>query len=279
MRLDMGQSLDGTRDFPVTMLEKLDGTAGENLALEDGRVPDKVYLPKPERDQVTVVENDDMMEVRSFSAGEAPARVALGGSSLGYSTPTLFALSEDGSMVTLVELDNFEEITEVEVEASEDALIEASGGDEIGFWLAGPNGVTLYAGDPPESLGELPLEAGALAVDVTNPQRAYVGETASGRVVAVEPDEEGGLQTAEVAHLSSPAEYLATEEGRLYAITGAELVVLDSETLETVETVKLGPIVAQESLEEAEPSDLVVGEENVYVTLEGEPYVLLIEKP
>ena len=85
--------------------------------------------------------------------------------------------------------------------------------------------------------------------------------------------------TVPVADLSSPAEHLTTEEGRLYAITGAELVVLDSETLETVQkTMELGPIVAQVSLEEAEPSGLVVGEENVSVTLEGEPYVLLIEK-
>lgn len=41
---------------------------------------------------------------------------------------------------------------------------------------------------------------------------------------------------------------------------------------------ELDLIVAQESLEEAEPSGLVMEEENVYVTLAGEPYVLLIEE-
>ncbi len=82
-----------------------------------------------------------------------------------------------------------------------------------------------------------------------------------------------------VPDLGSPAEHLATEEGCLYAITGAELVVLDSETLKTVETVQLGPIVTLENLEEAEASGLAVGEESIYVTLKNEPYLLLIEKP
>lgn len=79
--------------------------------------------------------------------------------------------------------------------------------------------------------------------------------------------------------LNAPAKYLAAKEGLLYAVTSDELMVLDSETLETVETVELGPLVAQEDLEQVEPSGIAVGEENVYVTLESEPYVLLIEKP
>lgn len=278
VRFDTGAAFDGTRDFPVTMSEDLDGAAGENLALEEGRMPDNIYLPKPRRDRVAVVENNSLLEARSFDPGVSPARVALGGTSTGLSSQILYALSEDGSTVTAVDLENpGKVISEVEVGASEDALIEASGED--GFWLAGPQGVALYEGTPPELLGELSLDAGALAVDVTDPQRAYVGQSESGRVVVVEPGEDGELRIMAEADLNAPAEYLAAKEGLLYAVTRDELVVLDSETLDTVETVELGPLVAQENIEEAEPSGLAVGEEDVYVTLEGEPYVLLIEKP
>ena len=279
VQLDPGESFDGTRNFPVTTSQELDGSAGENLRLESSSMPDEIYLPKPERDQVTVVENDDLLEVRILGAGDSPARIALGGSSTGYGAQTLFALSEDGETVTVVELENpGATAAEAGVGASEDSLIEASGED--GFWLAGPEGVALYGGLPPGRLGNLPLEAGSLATDADDPQRVYVGETSSGRVVAVEPDEAGELRTVAEVDLNAPAEFLDVEEGRLYAVTRDELVVLDSEILETVETVEIGPLVAQEGLDEqAEPSGLAVGEENVYVTLKGEPYVLLIEKP
>lgn len=279
VQLDAGESFDGTRSFLVTISQELDGSAGENLRLESGRMPDEIYLPKPGRDQVTVVENDDLLEVRTLRAGDSPARIALGGSSTGYGAQTLFALSEDGQTVTVVKLENpGTTAAEAEVGASEESLIEASG--EEGFWLAGPEGVALYGGLLPGRLGNLPLEAGSLATDADDPQRVYVGETSSGRVVAVEPDEAGELRTVAEVDLNDPAEFLDVEEGRLYAASRDELVVLDSESLETVETVEIGPLVAQEGLDEqAEPSGLTVGEENVYVTLKGEPYVLLIEKP
>ncbi len=278
VRLDTGESFDGTRDFPVTISDQIEAAAGENLALEEGRTPDQIYLPKPERDQIAVAENDSLLEVRTFGAGESPTRVALGGTSTGLSSQTLYALSEDGQTVSVVDLEDAGVVAaEVEVGVSEDALIEASGED--GFWLAGPEGVALYEGGPPELRGSLPLQAGSLAVDATDPQRAYVGDNESGRLAAVEPSESGELNTAAETTLEAPAEYLTIDEGRLYAVTKNELVVLDSETLETVETVELGPLVAQEDLEEAEPSGVAVGEEDVYVTLRGEPYVLLIEKP
>ena len=54
--LDTGESLDGTREFPVTMSDELEGVAGENLALQRGRSPDFIYLPIPERNRVVVAE-------------------------------------------------------------------------------------------------------------------------------------------------------------------------------------------------------------------------------
>ncbi len=95
----------------------------------------------------------------------------------------------------------------------------------------------------------------------------------------MEPGEGGELQIGAEAELKSPAEYLAAQEGRLYAATNEALVVLDSQTLEIVETVEFGPILQGESLEGSKSSGLAVGGGTVYVTLEGEPYLLLVEKP
>jgi hypothetical protein len=276
--LNPNESVDGTRSFLVTLSDELEGVAGENLALERGRSPDFIYLPIPERDRVVVAENDDMLEARRFGAGESPVRVALGGTSIGSNAQTLYALSDDGRTVTVVDLEQPTEVAaKVDVGASEDALIEASGED--GFWLAGPEGVALYEGSTPERWGELSLEAGALTVDASVPQRAYAGDSASGHVMLVEPGEGGELQIAAEAELELPVEYLAAQEGRLYAATNEELVVLDSETLEIVETVEFGPILQGENLEGSKPSGLAVGEGTVYLTLEGEPYLLLVEKP
>lgn len=61
----------------VASTEELDGVAGENLALEKDREPDKVYVPVPDKGEVLVLEKDDLLEVRTFEAGIPPARVAL----------------------------------------------------------------------------------------------------------------------------------------------------------------------------------------------------------
>ena len=175
---------------------------------------------------------------------------------------TIFAASEDGSAVTAAELESPDAVaTRAEVGPSEDSLIEAGGENE--FWIAGPEGVALYGGLPPARLGNLPLEPGTLTTADDDPQRAYVGETSSGRVVAVEPEEAGELRIVAEVDLAAPAEYLDVEEGRLYAVTRDQLVVLDSGILETLKTVELGPLVAQEDLKQAEPAGLTIGKENV----------------
>ncbi|CAA9435086.1 MAG: hypothetical protein AVDCRST_MAG37-897 [uncultured Rubrobacteraceae bacterium] len=85
--------------------------------------------------------------MRALPGGESPVRVTLGGTTTAGNTATLFSLSRDISKVTAVGFDDFEMLTELEVGASEDALIEASGED--GFGLAGPEGVALYEVNPP----------------------------------------------------------------------------------------------------------------------------------
>ncbi len=129
------------------------------------------------------------------------------------------------------------------------------------------------------SQGELPLNAAALAVDAENAERAYASEAGTGRIVAVEL-EEGRLGIVAEADLGEEVLYLASEPGRLYAATLSRLVALDLANLETIRSVELSAAgEATGSGAGAEPSGIAVGEEGVFVTLKGEPRVLLVAKP
>lgn len=280
VRLRTDASFDATRSFLSARSEELDGVAGENLALESGRRPDLIYVSKPERDQVTVVENDDLLEVTSISAGESPVRVALGGESTGLGSQTLFALSADGSVVTAVRFEDREELGETEVGGSEGTLIEASrAGAGRAFWLAGPEGVALHELGTSEPRAASRMSAAALAVDSEQPERAYAGESGSGRLVAFEPEADGRLEAVAETDLGEEVLQLAVEPDRLYALTESRLVVLDAGSLEAVEEVDLQTDEVREAVPDARPSGLAVGEEDVFVTLEGEPFVLLTNKP
>jgi hypothetical protein len=72
-----GFNPDAERPRAVASSQELDGVAGENLVIEKDREPNKIYVPVPDRNEVFVLEKDDLLEVRTFEAGESPARVAL----------------------------------------------------------------------------------------------------------------------------------------------------------------------------------------------------------
>lgn len=265
-------------EFPVAaaVAEELeDGVAaGENLALERGRTPDKVFVPIPERDHIKTMENDDLLEVRTFYAGEAPTRVAF---DTAPGAPGIaFALPEDGRTVTVVSLETYEVIAELE--AGEGGLIESPPGGS-GFWVAGPDGVAFYPDLSPESRATAPVSAGALAADATDAERAYVAESGSGRVVALEPRLKGRLEVVAETDLGEEVAYLAAEEGAVYAATASKLVVLDPASLEPRRTVEFATELERGSLEGAALSGLAVAEDALYLTLEGEPFVVRIRKP
>ena len=257
--------------------EDLEGEgAGENIALDrfkEGRV----FVPQPDLDHIQSIQTDDLLDIRTFDAGEPASRVALNGPQ-----DAIYALSVDGKTVTTVDVSTFDPIAEKRVNGSEGTLIETpSSGEEDIFWLAGPEGVSLHAfGTDPAVEGELPLDAAALAMDAQNAERAYASEAGTGRVVAVEP-EESGLGIVAEADLGEEVLYLATEPGRLYAATPSKLVALDSASLETIRSVELSSAAGEAtgSGGGAEPSGIAVGEEGVFVTLKGEPRVLLVAKP
>ncbi|MDP9474386.1 MAG: hypothetical protein M3R38_01580 [Actinomycetota bacterium] len=249
--------------------EDLEGEgAGENIAL-DRFMEGRAFVPQPELDHIQSLQTDDLLQIRTFDAGEPASRVAMSGSQ-----DAIYALSTDGKAVTAVDLGTFKPVAEKRVDGSEQTLIETSpeGGDE--FWLAGPEGVSAHAfGTNPFPEGEVPLDAAALAVDAENAERAYASETGTGRIVAVEPEGGEGLRVVEERDLGEEVLYLAAEPGLLHAVTPQRLVTLDAASLETIQSVELPPKAG------GKPNGIAVGEEGVFVTLEGERLVLLFSKP
>ncbi|MDP9439976.1 MAG: hypothetical protein M3P49_14745, partial [Actinomycetota bacterium] len=124
--------------------------------------------------------------------------------------------------------------------------------------------------------------ATSFAPDTDTAQRAYVGEGGSGRVVAVEGDAAGMLdgKLREVAKqgLGGTAEYLDTEKLWLIAATRDKLFQMKRDDLTVVESTDFRRFLRQEGLGEARVSGMTVTRDRVYLTLEGEPYMLSIRK-
>lgn len=263
------------RPQAIASSQALEGTVGENLALEKNNEPDKIYVPVSGKNQIAVYDKDDLLEVRTFEAGEeSPSRVALDRDS-----GTLFALSDSGSTVTAVGLlADKRVVAEIRANAGEDALLET--GETNGLWVAGPESVSFYTGPSLENrVSDDGLGASALAADATRPERAYVAKGADGgRVLALEPGN-GGLEVAAEAKVEGAIQHLAAEKGRLYAVTSDSILVLDPGNLKTRENVNFDESLERESLKKAEPSGIAVGKDNLYLTLDGEPSLVQIEKP
>lgn len=215
--------------------------------------------------------------MRTFEAGESSSRVALYPSS--DAPRNLLVLSKDGSTVTVVDLLAEKEVAaKAQIEAGESSLIETGAGG--GFWVAGSGGVGFYDGPPFERRASARgLEAVALAADVSEPARAYAAVSESGRVVAIELGQKGNLEVVEEAEVGGRVTHLAVEKGRLYALMPGKTVVLDTKNLKTLETVDFDRSLDREALKRAEPSGLAVGEDALYLTLEGEPVLVQIQKP
>jgi len=273
-----GGVIQGT-NTSSTVSEQFEGV-GENFAPDLGE-SGVLYLPQPELDQITTVEGDDLLSVRSFEAGPSPSRLALAGpvtedSGVG---DTILALSRDGSTVTGVNLDSYRRDFQQNIDVGEGTLLRPSGVGQ-GFWAAGSEGVIFYDGSvlagPPDNLE---LDASALAADPGEQTRAYVGESASGKLQALEAAPTGGLEVVQETDLDSDVEQLAISDGVLYAATNEGVIGLDPESLDVVYTAEFGERMLDDISGRPVPSGMAFSGENVYLTLEGEPYVVEVDKP
>ena len=268
----------------ITPSEGIEGTSAS--VAPNPRRTDEAYLPQPDLGRIVQIDTSDLRTARGFDLDEPPQWAAVHPGS-----QTLFALSEDGSTVSVLDLEDPGKLDLEEpgapigfrVGAGEGARIEApERGLEPQFWLWGPNGISHYAGSPPEPKVSMPINAASFALDADTAQRAYVGEGGSGRVVALEGDAAGMLdgRLREVAEqdLGGAAEYLDTEELWLIAATRDRLVQMKRDDLTVVESTDFGGFLRQEGLGEARVSGMTVTRDRVYLTLEGEPYMLSIRK-
>jgi hypothetical protein len=249
---------------------------GENLALSPEE-PELAYLPRPESGRISALGTDSLRVVDSYDIGDSPAYVTLDAQS-----EVLFALSKDGSTVSGVGIEIPEEIPTAEVGGDAGTLVEApEKGLDPAFWIAGPGGVAFYGGDRPERMVWRPMEAQDIAVDLASSQRAYIAEAA--HVVALEGDPErlleGNLEVMATRNLGERVECLTSDELHVFAATQDRLVAMRRETLEPIESVAFGPVLGREEVAPASISGMTVGDEEIYLTLEGEPYVLSVKKP
>lgn len=250
---------------------------GENLALSPEE-PELAYLPRPGAGQISALDTGTLRVVDAYDVGDAPSYVTLD-----VQSEVLFALSETGSTVSGARLESHQELPATGVEGGVQTLVESpEKGLDPAFWVAGPEGVAFYGGDPPERMVGRPMEASDIAVDLTGAQRAYVAE--GERVVALEGDPEGLLEgellVDATRSMGEPVEHVASDELYVFvATTASKLTVLRREALEPVETVEFGSLLEREGVRPEGISGITVGDRYVYLTLEGKPYVLSVKKP
>ncbi|PLS86525.1 MAG: hypothetical protein CYG60_06775, partial [Actinobacteria bacterium] len=145
--------------------------------------------------------------------------------------------------------------------------------------------VSFYHGDPApirRLTGER-IGVNDIAVDHESSQRAYVAEAGASRVVVLEGDPEGLLEgeLLEVAErdLGEEARHVETTTTEVYAATESRLFVLRREDLSVEESVDFREPIEDEALKRAPVSGMAAGKENVYLTIDGQPYVLSVDKP
>ncbi len=273
VRIDVGEATEGSR--PPVRSEAFEDL-GENLAVSPEE-PGLAYLPRPGAGEISALDTDTLRVVEGYEVGDSPSYV-----SMDVQSEVLFALSEDGSKVSSVELETPEEIPDVEVGGGPETIVEApEKGLDPAFWTAGPGGVAFYGGDPLERMVGERIDATDIAVDLSSMQRAYVAE--GERIVALEGDPEdflkGELVSVKTRELDEKVEHVASDELHVFAATKRELVAMRRESLEVVETVGFGRLLDREGIKPDGISGITVGKEDVYLTFEGEPYVLSAKKP
>ncbi|MDR7301441.1 copper chaperone PCu(A)C [Haloactinomyces albus] len=253
----------------------------ENAGEDFGLIPqpdERVALPLTEPGRVALLDTESLVEVGGIDAVPAPSRVTVDELS-----KTLFVLSEDGSTVTGVDYERQEVLFRQEVQAGPEAVVAPGNDTEPSFWLVTPEGFTYFHGEQPEPMGTLrvPLSHKTFSSDDTVPKSAYFAEEGSSRVQLVEGDSRGGLEVVESNDFGETIEHVEAEpeeEHRVYAVTATKLISMRYDSLEVITTTEYRSTLERAGLGHARISDLTVGDDYLYLAVEGEPYVLKIRK-
>ena len=273
-RIDLDNSEDGKAPVRSITLKDL----GENVALNP-REPGLAYIARPESGRITALDTDTLRVVRGYDTGGTPSYVTLDAQ-----PELLFALSEDGTQVLGMDLATSRKLPALRVNGDPRTLAESpEKGFDPALWIAGSQGTAYYGGDPLQRMVRSPQEAEDIAVDTESAQRVYVAE--GSRLTALEGDPqgqlEGDLEELASRDLGGKIEAVTSDALYVYAATKDRLVVMLRETLGTVETVDLEGEFERKGIHPAGISGITTGDsaDGVYLTLEGEPYVMSIHKP
>ncbi|PWI06071.1 hypothetical protein DIZ27_35635 [Streptomyces sp. NWU339] len=263
---------------------------GENLApsATGGEV---VYAPRPDADQVAVVDVRTLRAKTFLRAGRAPSFVAVDSGA-----DVVLALSADGSTVTGVGVQPApgEEpavVTQTDVRLGPAGEVDgAARGRLIEFHTVGPDRVSHYKGGAGEveKTADIAFRAETATGDLIKVSRLYAAEKGTDRLVAIDtaPGGERLLMVAQ-SRLGAPVLRLAVDEDRLYAATEDRLVVLETNSYEgfpegrftVVKSVDFRAPVKDTEVRKAPLSGMTVGPERVYLTMRGVPYALSVAKP
>ncbi len=289
-RIDPGGSPDTAAAAPTTtpvptVLSGPFPDVGKNISISPTGA-DVVYLPQPELDRVAMVSVADLRQVGTIAAGPSPSYVAAD-----FGSKVLLALSEDGSTATPVDLQDGTVLPSQDMRAGPAAELNGpKRGRLVEYHVAGPEGITHYKGGPLSvaDQGEIAIDAEKTTGDLVKVSRLYVAERGTDRLLAVDSKRgDDGLELVGQAGVGEPVHYLGADETRIYAATENKVVVFETDSFEgyrngvipVVETVDFRSALAGDAARNAPLSGLAVGRDHIYLTLQGQPYVLAVAKP
>lgn len=257
--------------------------AGRNVQISQ-RDDGQVFVPQPRRGSVALVDLASLRSVASVDAGPAPSYL-----SEDAGMRLLLALSADGSMVTPVEEYGYRKLPSANIAGSAETIDGDNRGRTVSYHSYGHSGIRYYQGpsSPPGQRGSLNMDVVAAAGDGTQVTRGYVAGR-DGLLYAVDSRRGGtGLNVLGQKRLSSPIRELGTDDTRIYAATDQQLVVLETASftgyphweIPVLHVADYRASLPDGPLRSAPLSGMAIGPHRVYLTLQGEPYVVSVAKP
>lgn len=245
-----------------------------------------VYVPQPGLDRIAILGLSDLRPRGKLHVGHGPSYVSVDSGS-----QTLLALSENGRTVTGVDLADGGMLPARTVPGG--PLSEVEGpkrGRLIDYHVLGPQGIVHYKGAPGgvHDTGRIQIPVSTSTGDKVKASRSYVAKLGSSELLAVDTKRGGsGLEVVARGNVGAPIEELGTDEMRVFAATEDQLIVLESNSFagftdghfEVLKRIDYRGALPTEKLKHTPLSGLAVGAERVYLTLDGEPYMVSVATP
>lgn len=280
-RIDPSQS---GATAPTTVSDPMPG-AGPNLVINPLN-DNTVLVAQPDRGQVAEVDIGRLAVSDTIEAGSGPSYLGLNSGAR-----VLLALSRDGSTVTPVDLHRRTVLPSTVVDAGSGATVAgANRGRQLEFHVIGRDRVAYYTGHTPpaQQKGELDVGAVAVAGDGAKVTRVYLAERGTDRLLAMDVGRGGeGLHVVGSAAVDEQIRYLATDDTRIYAVTDRHVVVFETRSFEgytdqvipAIRTLEFRSAVPDDPAKSAPVSGIAAGNDRVFLTLSGQPYIIGVAKP